>query len=108
MKKLSEQFNSIAVKKGEYFSVELVSNSASSGYSWELEVKNGQAATVRKDYVQIHPGDARDMAPGTPSIERTVMQAKESGEIEIVANLRRPWEKGKAPAQTRTFKVTVE
>lgn len=103
MKKLSEQFNSISVQKGEEFVVELQGN-PSTGYLWELEVKSGQATVVGRETI---PHSTDPMVIGGGATERTVMRAEETGSIEIEANLRRPWAKNDAPAQSQQFKVKV-
>jgi predicted secreted protein len=107
MKKLTEKFNSIAVKKGELFMVELETNGASTGYLWEFNVTAGKAAHVNKVYVDPHavPGE---MSCGNTINEQTIMRAEESGVIEIMAEYRRPWEKSAPPLKSRSFRVTVE
>lgn len=109
MKRLSEQFNNISVKKGEYFIVDLPSNGASTGYMWDLTVTSGKAKFVKKEYVELRPGDdeREKMVCGRTMYDRTIMQAEETGTIELQADYRRPWEKGTAPIQQKTFKVTV-
>ncbi|MDE1152124.1 MAG: protease inhibitor I42 family protein [Micavibrio sp.] len=108
MEKLSEQFNSIAVKKGDFFTVELPCNGASSGYLWNLDVTAGQAKVIRHDY--INPNQQQDMMGfpiGGTMIDRTIMQAEEDGVIEINAEWKRPWEKATPPAKALKLKVTV-
>lgn len=107
MKKLTEEFNSIAVKKGELFMVELPTNGASSGYVWELNVVAGKAQHVNRIYVDPHavPGE---LSCGNTVNEQTILRAEESGTIEIVAEYRRPWEKTSPPAKSRSFRVTVQ
>ena len=110
MKRLSEQFNSISVKKGEFFIVDLPSNGASTGYMWDLSVTAGKAKVVKKEYVELRPGDdeREEMVCGRTVYDRTIMQAEETGTIELQADFRRPWEKGTAPAKTATFKIDVK
>jgi predicted secreted protein len=103
MKRLTEQFNSIAVKKGEKFMVDLEGN-PSTGYLWALEVKAGDATVVSRETL---PLNANRMSIGGGAVERTVFVANEAGTVEIEANWQRPWEKGKAPARTAKFKVSV-
>lgn len=54
MKKLSEQFNMIAVKKGELFSVELEGN-ASTGYMWDIKVTAGEATLISRETIPTNP-----------------------------------------------------
>ena len=107
MKKLSEQFNTIAVKKGEFFTVDLASNGASTGYMWDLQVTTGKAATIRKDYIDPASRKDDEFVCGNTIIERTIMQAQEDGVIEISADWKRPWEKTTPPAKSLKFKVNV-
>lgn len=102
MKTLSDKFNSISVKKGEMFAVELNGN-ASTGYVWEQHVATGKAHVVKHDFI---PHSANP-APGSGATERTIYQADEAGTIEILAQHRRPWEKNTPPIHTKVFKVDV-
>jgi predicted secreted protein len=110
MKKLSEQFNNISVKKGEYFIVDLPSNGGSTGYMWDISVTAGKASVVKKEYLPLDPAETEEdeMACGRTMHDRTIMRADETGTIELSAEYRRPWEKGNPPAQQKTFKVTVQ
>ncbi len=103
MKTLSDKFNSIAVKKGEMFAVELNGN-PSTGYVWETHVASGKAHVVKKDTI---PHSSNPMVIGGGATERTIYQADETGTIEIQAYHRRPWEKNTPPAQTKVFKIDV-
>ena len=103
MKELAATFNEIAVRKGDYFLIELEGN-PSTGYLWEFNVKAGQASFVQKD---MEPFSSNPMVIVGGGIERTVVQALDSGTIEIEAQLLRPWDKTSV-AQRRTFKINVE
>ena len=109
MKRLSEQFNSISVKKGEFFIVDLPSNGGSTGYMWDVSVTAGKASVVKKEYVELQPDETEEdkMVCGRTFYDRTILQAQESGTIELKAEYRRPWETGTAPIHQKTFKVTV-
>lgn len=107
MKKLSEQFNTIAVKKGEFFTVDLATNGASTGYIWDLQVTAGTATTIRKDYIDPASRKEDEFVCGNTIIERTILQAQEDGVVEITANWQQPWMKGTPPAKTLKFKVNV-
>lgn len=110
MKKLSEHFNSISVKKGECFALELPTNGASTGYMWDVNVTAGEAKIIRHEYVDPNPPKTpeEEMVCGKTIIDRTIFRAEEAGTIELQANYSRPWEKGTPPAQRKTFKITVE
>ena len=109
MKNLSEQFNSISVKKGEYFTVELKSNGGSTGYLWDVAVTAGQATVVKKEYVELHHTKTpEEKMPGRTMVDRTLLRAEETGTIELVANYRRPWEKTTPPARSHRFTVKVD
>jgi predicted secreted protein len=108
MKILSEKFNTASVKKGEQFAIELPSTSASSGYLWEFNVTKGEADVVGQCHVNHTPPRRPDPAMLSGIFERAVLEAKESGTVEVTAELRRPWEKGTPPAQTRVFRIDVE
>lgn len=103
MKRLTEQFNSIAVKKGEMFMVDLEGN-PSTGYLWDLEVKQGNVTVVSRETLPLNP-DKRVIGGG--AVERTVFIANEDGDVQIDANWRRPWEKASAPAKSAQFKIKV-
>lgn len=110
MKRLSEQFNSISVKKGEYFVVDLPDNGASSGYTWDLSVTAGKARVVKQEFVELRPQDVTpedEFACGKTLYNRTVMQAEETGDIELRADWHRPWE-SKPPAKSHVFKINVK
>jgi predicted secreted protein len=108
MKKLSETFNSIAVKKGEYFAVEL-NNSGGTGYLWDVAVTAGKATLVREETKDLsRPGPHGEPCCGGPILERTIFRAEEAGMIELQAELRRPWEKTSPPARSHQFKVSVK
>lgn len=104
MKKLSEQFNTIAVKKGELFAVELNGN-ASTGYMWDVKVTTGEAAVISRETI-AHNNNP--MAIGGGAVERTIFRAETDGEIEIEAKWQRPWEKSNPPAKQAVFKISVK
>jgi predicted secreted protein len=107
MKRLTEQFNSISVKKGDYFVVDLPDNGASTGYIWDLTVTAGKARVVKQEYVDPTPSPDDEFMCGKTIYNRTVLQAEESGEIELRADWHRPWE-SKPPAKSHVFKVSVK
>lgn len=102
MKTLTETFNSISVKKGEFFLVELAANH-STGYSWEMEVAAGDAKLVSTVYI---PDDSKGNTCGGGGTARWLYMAQEDGLIEINAEYKRPWEK-KPPAKAVRFQARV-
>lgn len=104
MKKLTEQFNRIAVKKGEIFAIELDGSASDGGYLWETKVTAGSATVISRENVF---GDSNPLAFGNGGLKRIFLRAESSGTIEIEAKLRRPWEQGTPPIRQAIFTVTV-
>ena len=104
MKRLSEKFNAIAVKKGELFMLDLDGN-ASTGYMWDVKVTAGDATLISRETIPTNPGK---MVIGGGGVERTIFRAETDGEIEIDAKWRRPWETSTPPAKHAVFKVSVK
>lgn len=102
MKRLTEKFNSIAVKKGEMFEIEM-QESASSGYVWEISVAAGKATLLAKD-TQYVPSSDND---GGAILSRFLFKADEAGAIELEAQKVRPWEK-QFPIAFKNFKIKVD
>ncbi|MDE2337550.1 MAG: protease inhibitor I42 family protein [Alphaproteobacteria bacterium] len=102
MKKLTGQFNTATVKKGETFAIELGSN-PSTGYSWDVQLKAGKASLVKTDY---KPDSKDPMIIGGGGKEIYVFKAEETGTVDIEAVYRRPWDKSSAGKPLR-FGVTV-
>lgn len=100
--RLTETFNSISVRKGELFTLELPTN-ASTGYSWQIDVVAGKAQLLTQDYVDLPPAGM----VGGGCTQRLLYRADEAGEIEIRADYRRPWE-NTPPAKSHTFKISVQ
>lgn len=75
MKKLSEQFNTIAVKKGELFAVELNGN-ASTGYLWDVKVTAGEATVISRETL---PENGKNFSFGGGAVERTIFRAENDG-----------------------------
>lgn len=105
MKNLSEQFNTIAVRKGDFFVLELPAN-GSTGYLWDVAVTRGLAEKVRQDALfEDNRGPNGEMAIGGGYVERSVWQAQSDGVIELTAELKRPWEQNTPPAKSHVFTV---
>ncbi|MDI1226815.1 MAG: protease inhibitor I42 family protein [bacterium] len=104
MKRLSEKFNAIAVKKGELFMLDLDGN-PSTGYMWDVKVTAGDATLMSRETIPTNPGK---MVIGGGNVERTIFRAETDGEIEIDAKWRRPWETSTAPAKHAVFNISVK
>jgi inhibitor of cysteine peptidase len=106
MQTLTENFNTISVKNGETFAIELPSN-ASTGYSWDLHLQSGQASLVKQNFVSsAPPGRKGRVGAGGTSVY--VYKADAAGTIEIDAEYKRAWETGTPAAKTCQFHVTVK
>lgn len=79
MKRLSEKFNAIAVKKGELFMLDLDGN-ASTGYMWDVKITAGDATVISRETIPTNSGK---MSIGGGAVERTIFRAENDGEIEI-------------------------
>ena len=104
MQKLTEAFNTISVKKGETFTVELDSN-PSTGYGWDLQLTAGKASLVKQDFRSSTPPGS--MICGAGGTEIYTYKAEEMGTIELNADYKRSWEKN-PPAKTCQFHVNVK
>ena len=96
--KLTETFNKATVSKGEIFQIELP-DLGTTGQLWHAKVVSGQADFLGKT---ITPGS--DF--GGSAVYHFNFRAREAGEIEIQAELKRPWEPQVDKSQT--FKLTVK
>lgn len=101
MKTLNESFNSISVKKGEKFAIELGEN-PSTGFQWGVDVSKGRAEFNYSSFKR----PKGPMAVGAGGKRKFVFTATEAGDVEITAEYKRAWE-GEA-AQTQKFKVSVK
>lgn len=104
MKKLSEKFNTIAVRKGDFFAIELQEN-GSTGYLWELSAAQGRASFVRSETVT---SQTAQKSVGGGYTLRSIWQAQADGIIEMKAELKRPWETGTPPVKTHRFTVICD
>ena len=77
---------------------------AGSGYSWTAKGFDAKVLTLVSQESRSETTDGRT---GGPMIEHFVFKGVKEGETTITFELRRPWEKDVAPAQTRTMKVKV-
>jgi inhibitor of cysteine peptidase len=102
MKTLTKAFNSTTVQKGDLFKIELDAN-PTTGYLWDMKLKAGKAQLVSEEYTSSAP--AGSMVIGGGGVTSFVFKAEEAGEIELVAEYTRPWEKNAKPAASHKFSV---
>ena len=77
---------------------------AGTGYAWTAKGFDAKVLTLVSQESRSETTDGRT---GGPMIEHFVFKGVKEGETTITFELRRPWEKDVAPAQTRTMKVKV-
>lgn len=114
-KKYESEDEAIEVVAGYEFALVVESN-PTTGYSWRLAepldekvvelVKTEFEGKVAKGGEGEAEGEGQLV--GAPGEEIWVFQAVAEGETEIKLEYVRSWETGKAPEDTRTFKVTVK
>ncbi|MCE2883820.1 MAG: protease inhibitor I42 family protein [Planctomycetaceae bacterium] len=78
--------------------------SAGTGYAWTAKGFDAKVLALKS---QESRSEAADGVAGGPMIEHFVFEGMKPGETTITFELRRPWEKDVAPAETRTMKVKV-
>lgn len=88
---------------GQELGTELVF-SAGTGYGWAAK---GFDATVLALKGQESRSEAPEGVVGGKMVEHFVFEGVKPGETTITFELRRPWEKDLAPADTRTMRVKV-
>jgi inhibitor of cysteine peptidase len=103
-KTFTDADTSISVSVGETFNIMVTSN-RSTGYSWSVgEISDGaQVVIFGSEYTAPEAG-----MPGKAGYETWRFKALGSGNIKLVWNYIRPWEKGEASARTLTFNISVE
>ena len=104
MQKLSDGFNSISVKKGEEFTIELMENGGA-GYLWDFNIVSGAAANLGRVAEAPKPYD-KDTPIGGPNLSKTRFQALDTGVVTIEAVERQPWNNN--VSKRRTFTVQVD
>jgi predicted secreted protein len=77
---------------------------AGTGYAWTAK---GFDATILALKSQESKSEAPDGVVGGQMAEHLVFEGVKPGETTITFELRRPWEKDVAPAETRTMRVKV-
>ena len=107
MKKLTEEFNVVSVKKGEVFEVELESN-PTTGFIWDVAPTRGRATFLCQSFegCAVPPAGGVPLI-GTGGIQRFLFRAEETGTIEMKAEYSRKWEK-RPPLKSCTFQVKVD
>jgi predicted secreted protein len=106
VRKLTEQFNSISVKRGELFEVNLLAKTGES-YDWNVVVSAGKATFLGKTGL-LGPDaedDAESCPPGTTR-QRFLFRADEAGTIELKAYYKKAWELPACPTKILRVKVT--
>ena|SRR5437870_3991615 len=94
---------SISVSMGETFYIKMESN-RTTGYSWSLgEISEGAQVVILGSEYTSEPG-----IPGKGGEESWHFKALGPGNIKLVWNYIRPWEKGELPAKIITFRVEVK
>lgn len=93
MQKLTPQFNTATVQKGDMFQINLFEGGFV-GQVWDMEVVAGKAQLVSVSN------------PGSAGISEKVFKAEEFGDIEIIAKGRMAGG-GNAPNGLHTFKIRV-
>lgn len=104
MNKLTETFNSISVRRGDLFEIELHAQSGA-GYDWDVAVTAGRATLLASDFLPAHEIHDPEEVGGGPR-KRFLFKADESGTIEIRAQHKRPWED--RPIMTKIFRIKVD
>ncbi|QGM45703.1 protease inhibitor I42 family protein [Methylocystis heyeri] len=102
---------SIKLAPGETAGFTLQEN-PTTGYVWRLDPDKSQnAGVVRLDDLGFSPPQQKPGAPpivGAPGVHKWSVIALASGQAKLVLVLERPWEKGKAPAQTQEVDASVK
>lgn len=98
------QENIVQASSGKEFVITLESN-PTTGYSWRLTERPDRSIVefIRQRY--IPPQDGLIGAGGK---EEWVFKALRSGEIKVLFEYVRPWEKGTAPEKTESFLVIIK
>lgn len=101
-KKGGEKAIEIKVAKGEQFKIELPSQAASTGYTWEFK-----RPISEKFLKQVSKSEKSGMMPGAPGMVTYVFEAVRPGKTIIRMHSVRVWEKDGKAAAEKTFKVVI-
>lgn len=92
----SHKFKAMRVPQGKIITLSLDSN-PTTGFSWQLVKISDKKILefVKKEYVPAAGGKA-----GSPGVEKWSFKTLKSGQVEVILEYRRPWEKN-IPAEKR-------
>ena len=100
MKKITETFNTVTLKKGESFAIELPEN-GSTGFSWQASVTQGKATF---NYSSNKFENRASVGGGTT--RKFVFTAEQEGDLEITFEHKRPWE-NKPAAEVKHYRMKI-
>jgi len=95
--------DAIAVRAGENFSIELESNSGSTGFEWWSQF---DASYLDLEASSEAAGSKSSGMVGVPGKKVMVFKARQAGSTDIVMLLLQPWENGSI-AQRKIFPVNI-
>ena len=101
MKKLSESFNDITVKRGSTFVIELDEN-PSTGHRWQFRIVSGKAGKMDDQFT----AEQRPNTMGGVGKRRMTFKAFGKKDIVIKADYKRAWEQTSAGELTFKIKIT--
>ena len=93
----------INVSNGENFTIELQSNSGSTGFEWWTQFDTDYLSLV-SSFDQ--PGNAKPGWVGVPGKKAFVFSAKKPGSADVIMLLVRPWEDGTV-AEKKIYPVNI-
>jgi len=101
--------SAIKATVGKEFTVSLDSN-RSTGFGWQLAkpLDATIVKAVKNDYQDAPQTPDKKPVVGAPGIEVWTFKAVKSGKTTIEFKYVRPWEKDKAPAETKSVTVEIE
>ena len=99
------QREEITMRAGETVTRVLRGN-PTTGYLWKAE-QLPPGAAVKVETAQLPAEERREPVCGAPSPTQVTITAVKPGTATVVVNYARPWEKGKAPARSVRYEVTV-
>lgn len=93
----------INISNGENFTIELQSNSGSTGFEWWTQFDTDYLSLVSSS---DQPGDAKPGWVGVPGKKAFVFSAKKPGSTDVIMLLVRPWEDGTV-AEKKIYPVNI-
>ncbi|MBJ7255938.1 MAG: protease inhibitor I42 family protein [Akkermansiaceae bacterium] len=99
----------IEATAGKEFTISMKSN-RSTGYGWQLAKPLDQTTVklVKNDYQNAPQTSPDQRIVGGPGTEVWTFKALKSGKTTIEFKYVRPWEKDKAPGETKSFSVVIK